>query len=81
MTPKNGLATALVAAVVAALVTAATIIVMAHGTGVVDAPPRVSMKAITDVVHNYSPIPKSGRDDHRARQASAAEQAAQQQRS
>ncbi len=55
MTLKTGFATALVAAVVAALVTAATIIVIWRtAPGVVDAPSAgLDEKAIIDVVHNY----------------------------
>ena len=55
MTPKNGLATALVAAVVAALVTAAIILVIWRAApGVIDAPSAaIDEKRITDVVHDY----------------------------
>jgi protein-disulfide isomerase len=55
MTPKTGLATALVAAVVAALVTAATLLVIWRAApGVVDAPSAaLDEKKITDVVHSY----------------------------
>jgi protein-disulfide isomerase len=55
MTPKNGLATALVAAVVAALVAAATILVIWRvAPGVVDAPSAaLDEKRIVDIVHDY----------------------------
>ena len=55
MTLKTGFATALVAAVVAALVTAATIIVIWRtAPGVVDAPSAgLEEKKIVDIVHNY----------------------------
>ena len=55
MTPKTGLATALVAAVVAALVTAATLLVIWRAApGVVDAPSAaLDEKKITDIVHSY----------------------------
>jgi protein-disulfide isomerase len=55
MTPKTGLATALVAAVVAALVTAATLLVIWRvAPGVVDAPSAaLDEKKITDIVHSY----------------------------
>jgi protein-disulfide isomerase len=54
MTPKNGLANALVAAVVAALVTAATILIIWRAApGVVDAPAGLDEKRIIDIVHDY----------------------------
>ena len=55
MTLKTGFATALVAAVVAALVTAATILVIWRtAPGVVDAPSAaLEEKKIVDIVHNY----------------------------
>lgn len=55
MTLKTGFATALVAAVVAALVTAATVVVIWRtAPGVVDAPSAaLDEKKITDVVQNY----------------------------
>jgi len=55
MTPKTGLATALVAAVVAALVTAVTLIVIWRtAPGVVNAPSAaLDEKKIIDVVHDY----------------------------
>ncbi len=55
MTLKTGFATALVAAVVAALVTAATVVVIWRtAPGVVDAPSAaLDEKKITDIVHNY----------------------------
>ena len=55
MTPKTGLATALVAAVVAALVTAATLLVIWRAApGVVDAPVgALDEKKITEIVHAY----------------------------
>jgi len=55
MTPKNGLATALVAAVVAALVTAAIILVIWRAApGVIDAPSAaIDEKRIIDIVHDY----------------------------
>ena len=55
MTPKTGVATALVAAIVAALVTAATILVIWRAApGVVDAPSAaLDEKKMTDIVHGY----------------------------
>ncbi len=55
MTPKTGLATALVAAVVAALVTAVTLVVVWRtAPGVVNAPSAaLDEKKIIDVVHDY----------------------------
>jgi protein-disulfide isomerase len=55
MTPKTGLATALVAAVVAALVTAVTLVVVWRtAPGVVNAPSAaLDEKKIVDVVHDY----------------------------
>src|SRR5262245_60301825 len=55
MTPKTGLATALVAAIVAALVTAATLLVIWRAApGLVDAPGgALDEKKITDIVHSY----------------------------
>jgi protein-disulfide isomerase len=55
MTPKTGLATALVAAIVAALVTAATLLVIWRAApGVVDAPSAaLDEKKIIDIVHSY----------------------------
>ena len=55
MTPKTGLAIALVAAVVAALVTAATLLVIWRAApGVIDAPSAaLDEKKITDIVHSY----------------------------
>lgn len=55
MTLKTGFATALVAAVVAALVTAATVVVIWRtAPGVVDAPSAaLDEKKIIDIVHDY----------------------------
>jgi protein-disulfide isomerase len=56
MTPKSGIATALVAAVVAAIVSAATLLVVWRAApGVVDAPARATMdeKQVIDIVRNY----------------------------
>jgi protein-disulfide isomerase len=55
MTPKTGLATALVAAIVAALVTVATLLVIWRTTpGAVDAPgAALNEKAVIDIVRNY----------------------------
>ena len=55
MTPKTGLATVLVAAVVAALVTAATLLIIWRAApGVVDAPAgALDEKKITEIVHAY----------------------------
>ena len=55
MTPKTGLATALVAAIVAALVTAATLLVIWRtAPGVVDTPrTALNEKAVVDIVRNY----------------------------
>jgi protein-disulfide isomerase len=55
MTPKTGLATALVAAVVAAIVSAATILVISRtAPGVVDAPAaKLGEKQVVAIVHNY----------------------------
>jgi protein-disulfide isomerase len=55
MTPKTGLATALVAAVVAAIVSAATILVISRaGPDVVDAPAgKLGEKQVIEIVRNY----------------------------
>src|SRR4029453_1774085 len=55
MTPKTGLATALVAAIVAALVSAAILLVVSRtGPGVVDAPGAApNEKAVIDIVRDY----------------------------
>ena len=55
MTPKTGLATALVAAIVAALVTVATLLVIWRTPpGVVDAPgAALNEKAVIDIVRDY----------------------------
>ncbi len=55
MTPKTGLATALVAAVVAAIVSAATILVISRAApGVVDAPAaKLEEKQVVEIVRNY----------------------------
>src|SRR5919106_5590200 len=55
MTFKTGLAAALVATVVAALVTAATLLVIWRAApGIVDAPmAALDEKSVVDIVHNY----------------------------
>jgi len=55
MTPKTGLATALVAAIVAALVSAAILLVVSRtAPGVVDAPgAALNEKAVIDIVRDY----------------------------
>ncbi|HUU66191.1 MAG TPA: DsbA family protein [Methyloceanibacter sp.] len=55
MTPKTGLATALVAAVVAAIVSAATILVISRASpDVVDAPAaKLGEKQVVEIVRNY----------------------------